>query len=186
MGLACQGARFQEVVVEALIVYESTYGNTEAVARALGTGLAAHGAAASIVEVDDARDEDVRTWGLLLVGGPAHGHCRTSRVTRTTALQHAEGVFGHLSIGVGLRGWLDCLPPGHGHPAAAFDTRFRGPTALAGSAARQIAHRLTERGYHLVSERTSFLITSSNELALGELESAAAWGAALAACRLVA
>jgi hypothetical protein len=172
--------------VQALIVYETMYGNTEAVARALGTGLTAHGAAASIVGVDDARNEDVLTCDLLLVGGPAHGHGRTRRATRTIALQHAEGVDGHPSIGAGLRGWLDRLPPGHGHPAVAFDTRFHGPTALAGSAARQIAHRLTERGYHLVSERTSFLITSSNELALGELESAAAWGAALAACRLVA
>ncbi|HEX6843529.1 MAG TPA: flavodoxin domain-containing protein [Actinomycetota bacterium] len=169
--------------MSALIVYESMYGNTAAVAHAIGEGLVSHGVAAVVVEVSDASVEDAMASDLLVVGGPTHAHGMTRTTTRTTAIEDKKNAYDHPTVGPGLREWLDRLPDAKGHRAAAFDTRIHGPAALTGAASKGIAHRLTERGFHLVADRVSFLVSKDNTLRDGELEAASAWGATLAATR---
>lgn len=57
--------------MRALVVYESMFGNTEEVARAIGEGIAAS-MHADVVEVGAAPDTVPADVILLVVGGPTH------------------------------------------------------------------------------------------------------------------
>ena len=54
--------------MKALVVYESTYGNTEKVARAVGDALTEY-ATVAVKPVENVTAGDVRGVGLLVVGG---------------------------------------------------------------------------------------------------------------------
>ena len=80
-----------------------------------------------------------------------------------------------------LRDWLRDLPAAEGRHAVAFDTRRDRAALVTGSAARGIARRLRERGYHVL-ETGSFVVQGSDgPLKPGELERAREWAAALGA-----
>ncbi len=158
--------------MRALMIYDSRYGNTEQVARAITGGLR------TAMEVDVRRASgigDALTGpppDLLLVGGPTQLH----------------------GLSATLRGCLQALPREAlaGVPVATFDTRYRMSALVSGSAARQAAGRLREAGCHLVVEPESFFIDQDRppegvkrrrELEhpeTGELDRAAAWGRQLA------
>jgi hypothetical protein len=94
-------------MTRALVVFESMFGNTELVARAVAVGLAEH----TDVDVVRARPgvmprDDV---DLVVVGGPTHAFGLTRRSTRVSAGQ--QGADEVAAQGTGLREWLD-LPPG--------------------------------------------------------------------------
>jgi flavodoxin len=57
---------------KALVVYDSVYGNTEKVARALAKGLEDGGVDVDCVRVDAAKFDEVSGYDLLVVGGPVH------------------------------------------------------------------------------------------------------------------
>lgn len=80
----------------------------------------------------------------------------------------------------GLREWFDALGPGSGK-AAAFDTRVDAPELLTGHASKGIGKRLSQRGYELVAEPESFLVSGDSDLRPGELDRARKWGEMLAA-----
>jgi hypothetical protein len=164
----------------ALIIYESMYGNTRAIAEAIAEGWG-----------EDARACPVRDAGappddleLLVVGGPTQIHGMSTAFSRRLAI-NAGLKEGHVEIdpdavdSPGLRRWLHDLPVGHGIRAAAFDTRLTGSSGRTGSAVRGIAKRLDDRGYH-VEWTESFTVQDGNgPLADGELDHARAWGATL-------
>jgi len=162
------------------IVYESMYGNTAAIGRAIAEGIRAGGAEVSLAGVNDVTPEDAMSGDLLVVGGPTHVHGMSRATTRKTAIEDRTRTYEEPTMGDGLREWLDRLPPGNGHAAAAFDTRIDAPVAFTGAASKGIAKRLTTRGFHLATDRESFLVTKQNELVAGELDRATAWGATLA------
>lgn len=166
--------------MRALIVYESMFGNTEEIARAVAKGLLPY-LPASLVEVGDAPRELPDDVELLVVGGPTHGFGLSRPGTRDTAARQAGSSL--VSRGQGLREWLRLLPsPRHEVSAAAFDTRFDKPRWLTGSAARGAAQALQRLGYRLVSKPVSFYVTStSGPLAEGQQERARDWGAAIGA-----
>jgi hypothetical protein len=166
-----------------LVVYESMYGNTHAIADAVAEGARERGAdatARSVAAIAGAPEGA----DLLVVGGPTHMHGLTSGMSRRAAADAATE-DGHpldpsATEGPGLRVWLRGLDHGDGVAAAAFDTRADKAAALTGSAARGIARRLRHRGYDVVG-RESFLVEDSEgPLADGELERARAWGSELA------
>ena len=169
--------------MRALIVYESMYGNTHAVADAIGRGLARAGEV-SVVPVDrtgDARMDDV---DLVVVGGPTHAHGMTRTSTRNAAVEQAAKGDRHLALdpdapGPGLREWLESLGR-LGVRSAAFDTRATAPAALTGRASKGIAKRLRQHGARLVADPESFLVDKQNHLQPGEEERAEQWGARLA------
>jgi flavodoxin len=166
--------------MNALVVYESIYGNTRAVAEAVAEGLG-DAAAVSVHEVGDRAE----LAELLVVGGPTHVHGMTTARSREMAV-HAAEEDGHTTIepsateGPGLRKWLKDRPERAGR-AAAFDTRLDRSPWMTGMAARGIAKRLRRRGYDVLATESFLVADSEGPLEDGELERARAWGAELAA-----
>ncbi|HEX8975465.1 MAG TPA: flavodoxin domain-containing protein [Solirubrobacteraceae bacterium] len=165
--------------MKAVVVYESMYGNTRAVAEAVAEGLGG----AAVLPVHEAGDTP--QVDLLIVGGPTHMHALSTRRSRQIAADavHEDGE-GSVEPGAteepGLRTWLRDLARTGGTPAAAFDTRLDRSPWMTGAASRAIAKRLTRRGYSVL-ETASFLVEDSEgPLEAGELDRARDWGAQLA------
>jgi hypothetical protein len=164
--------------MRAVVVYESMFGNTELVARAVAEGLApAHGEV-EVVNVDDAGQPG--EVDLLIVGGPTHAYGMSRPGTREEAKRQAkDGVRST----TGLREWLETLTTARsGAAAAVFDTRMGKPRWLTGSAAKGVAKRLRQHGYELVAPPESFIVdgTTPGKLREGELARAREWARGLA------
>lgn len=162
-----------------LVVYESMYGNTHAVAVAIAQGIGSEAEVRSVHEVGSLpADID-----LLVVGGPTHMHGLSSGMSRKMSVSAAKE-DGHVSVepsateGAGLRAWLHSLGKASGQ-AAAFDTRLDRSPHLTGSAARGIARRLRHHGYTVAATASFFVEDAEGPLADGELDRARAWGAEL-------
>lgn len=170
--------------MRALVVYESIYGNTQAVAKAIAGGLSAT-MEVELVEVGAAPRVVGEDVDLLVVGGPTHGHGMTRPDSRASAAGKAGDRL--VSRGTGIREWLDSLQVGSARPAAAaFDTRIKGPELLWGSAAKAADKELRRLGLRAAVPPVSFLIGGPtgpvfDRLLDGEAERARAWGASLAA-----
>ena len=169
--------------MRAVVVYESMFGNTEEIARAVAEGIreARPDAAVDCLPVHDAHGVEA---DLLVVGGPTHFLGLASGRTRHTAEKfdeaaEAEGRAVQPVEHEGLREWLEQLPQAPvGRRAAAFDTRL--DKLLHGSAAARIAHRLARKGYDMVSEPEGFVVLDmTGPPRSGELERARAWGTCL-------
>jgi hypothetical protein len=160
--------------MRALIVYESMFGNTRDVAKAIAEGLAEY-VATDVVEVGDAPTEPSADVDLLVVGGPTHVLGLARPKTRADAATKTDAPL--VSRGDGLREWLAALPQtGQPRRAAAFDTRID-VRWLPGSAARGVAKRLRRRGYRLISPAHSYYVADmTGPLADRELERARTWG----------
>src|SRR5262245_8787079 len=106
--------------MKSLVVYESQYGNTEKIAKAIGAQLAAAGSA-RVVALDHPDAFATEGIDLLVVGGPTQGHGLSARL-RDRLQQVPADAF----VGVA---------------AATFDTRLSGPKLMTGSAADTLAHQ---------------------------------------------
>jgi hypothetical protein len=166
----------------ALVVYESVYGNTRAIAEAIAEALTAAGhdaTAARVADAPSAPDAD-----LLVVGGPTHMHGLTTSMSRRMAVKAGEEDGHHLEPNAGdehgLRQWLRALPERDGARAAAFDTRGDAKAALTGSAARGIARRLRHHGYIVVGSESYLVDDAEGPLQEGELDRARAWATSIA------
>jgi hypothetical protein len=161
--------------MEALVVVESVFGNTRAVAEAVAVGLAGR-MGVRTVDVIDAPTA-LSGLDLLVVGGPTHAFGMTRAATRRAAAEQSGGAVEPGAVG--LREWLTMLPGGVG-AAAAFDTgmlRLRFP----GSAARGAARLLGKRGYRMITRPMTFRVAGTQgPLLEGERERAVAWGVELA------
>lgn len=166
--------------MNALVVYESMYGNTRQIAEAVADGL---GAAKPVpVQHADASPTDV---DLLVVGGPTHMHGLSTARSRQMAVEAARE-DGHAAAESeaaeepGLRSWLRDLPKQDGARAAAFDTRLDRSPMLTGMAARGITRRLRRQGYEVVGSESFLVQDAEGPLEEGELDRARAWGRELA------
>ncbi|WP_062303996.1 flavodoxin family protein [Demequina subtropica] len=162
-----------------VVVYESLYGNTAAVARAIAEGL---GDDARALSTREATPEIVAGARIVVAGAPVHGMSLPSERSRASAAAKPQGE-GHLAADLdhpSMRSWLAGMAHGP-RLAAAFDTRIRGPLGHGG--AKAIAHALEAAGLTLLDEPRGFTVhlhtTSSTPAALlaeGELDAARAWG----------
>ncbi len=158
------------------VVFESMYGNTMWVAQAISEGLGGPGLV-NLVEVGDAPATVPGHVRLLVVGGPTHAFGMSRPSTRQTALDEATGPL--VSRRIGIREWLADLPKGQAS-VATFDTKMSHPR-LPGGAARGADRRLRAKGFRrLRSPETFWVDGKAGPLAKGEVDRAAAWGAALA------
>jgi hypothetical protein len=165
-------------MTRALVVFESIFGNTERVARAVAAGLAEQGKVDVVragpgVEVG----EDV---DLLVVGGPTHAFGMTRPGTRAAAGR--QGADETAAAGGGLREWLDAVEgrTTHRPTCAAFDTRIR-KRGVPGSAARSAARRLRHAGLPVVVPPMSFWVHGTGgPLLPGEEDRGRSWGRELA------
>jgi hypothetical protein len=165
--------------VKALVVYESFFGNTESIARAVAGGLRLEGCASTAVDVAEAQDVDPDDYDLLVVGGPTHAFALSRPSTRDDAV--ARGGDARYSTR-GLREWLVAIPVQRGaRLAAAFDTRVSKVRHLPASASRSAAHLLRQRHYVLVARPTGFVVQDvEGPLEIRQMERAIAWGRTLA------
>jgi flavodoxin len=153
--------------MKSIVLFASHHGNTMKVAEAIVAELSTYGSA-QLLPVEYAPDELPTDLDLVIVGGPTEAH-------------HMTGPLEH---------YLNVLQPEavRDVPAAAFDTRLKGPAWLWGSAASGIAQRLAELGARLVTKPENFYVTGpfGNEggvaaMVPGELERAKTWAAEVAA-----
>ena len=157
--------------MKTLVIYDSVFGNTEKVARAIAEGLGKK-ATVELKRPAEVTVDGLAGFDLLVVGSPTRG------------FQPTEG----------LAALLKGLPTGclQGRRAASFDTRidtkdikqaaFRFMVNTGGYAAKKIADRLKKAGAELASTPEGFYVEATEgPLRQGELERAAAWGERLTA-----
>ncbi len=160
--------------MKAVVVYESLWGNTAAVARAIAEGL---GLGAQALSTAQAVPEVVADADLVVAGGPVFAFHLSTDHARGSIRAHPEpGApapdWSHPSV----RSWMEALPVGAGQ-CAAFDTRVRGPF---GRGAPTVAEGLQAKGYQLVAPPEGFIVTGKfGPLREGELDRARQWGVLL-------
>jgi flavodoxin len=156
--------------MNALVIYDSVFGNTEKVARAIAEGLAKN-ASVDLMRPGEVAIESLAGFDLLVVGSPTRGFQATEATVALLKRLPAEGL--------------------QGRRAAAFDTRidardikqaaFRFMVNTGGYAAKKIADRLKKAGAEMAAAPEGFIVeTTEGPMRSGELERAAAWGARLA------
>jgi hypothetical protein len=161
--------------MNALVVYESIWGNTAAVARAIAEGI---GEGTRVLSTAEATPEMLTGIDLLVVGSPLLGFSVPSG-PMLDGIRTNPAHAGH-DTDVSqppMAEWLKTVPAGTAR-LATFETRIWWSP---GSAARGIAKALAPLGYRPVDKGERFLVGGTyGPLKEGELERARAWGAALA------
>ncbi|NIN65951.1 MAG: flavodoxin [Anaerolineae bacterium] len=141
--------------MNALVVYDSTFGNTESIAEAIADVLAQRGTA-RLLRVNKVQPGDLEGIDLLVAG------CPTQRRKPTPAIVAFLGVTPAAAL--------------EGLAVAAFDTRYRRFRLVTGSAARALAKRLRKAGAALLLPPESFFVLGrEGPLEEGELGRAADW-----------
>jgi len=164
--------------VKALVVYESMFGNTETIARAIADGLSAtfEVVLSDVRAIPPAHDVD-----LLVVGAPTHAWGLSRPSTRIDA--RTKGTIRAGATELGLREYLSLSPTLNGVAAAAFGTRV--DRAWAGSAARKAHRELRRLGCRMLAPAEDFAVTgTTGPLVEGEEKRAGRWAAELTAVLL--
>jgi flavorubredoxin len=165
-----------EAKMKAIVVYESLWGNTAAIAKAIAEGIGPEARVLSTAEATAAVTADA---DLIVAGAPLHAFrlstdkIRDTLATKKDAKAPAPPDLSHPS----MRSWLAALPNGKGK-AVAFETRFKWSP---GGAAGSIMKGLKRAGYSKAAKPQKFLVTGIyGPLKNGEVERAKAWGGELA------
>jgi len=156
--------------MKALILYDSFFGNTEQIARAVAGALGSPDEV-SLCKVDALPPDALKGLTLLVVGSP------------TRAFRPSPSI----------KAFLDAIPAGslQGVNVSAFDTRISaGDTdpgflkvmiKLFGYAAGPMGKKLQNKGGNLVMPAEGFFVKASEgPLKDGEMERAAGWGRQIA------
>jgi flavodoxin len=145
--------------MKSLVVYDSQYGNTEKIARAIGGGI---GGEVKVARFGEVKAAELGSYDLLIVGSPTQG----GRYTMS------------------MKDYLDAIPSGalKDKKVASFDTRLKTKLVkIFGYAATRIADTLTIKGGNLVAPAEGFLVKGARgPIIEGELERAAAWAKEIA------
>ncbi|MEP6624653.1 MAG: flavodoxin domain-containing protein [Acidimicrobiia bacterium] len=170
--------------MEALVVYESIFGNTHQIADQIANGLRPT-MDVTLTAVGNLTAEMLAAADLVVVGGPTHAHSMSRASTRADGIRRAELPDSELRVDPdaedpGLREWFETEPEGHGIRAAAFDTRVDMNPAISGRASKGIAKRLGHHGFTMVTEPESFLVSRDDRLVVGEAARARTWATTLA------
>ncbi len=148
--------------MNAIIVYDSMYGNTEQIARAIGHALGSL-ENVGIIRVGDVKPEQLTGLTLLIVGSPTQGG-RPTPAIQDFLNRIPEHVLRDIRV-------------------ATFDTRLPGRlVGLFGYAAGRIADSLKRKGAMLIASPAGFFVRGrEGPLKEGELERAAVWARQLIA-----
>lgn len=145
--------------MKTLVVYDSLYGNTKAIAQAINDALPGE---VELLHVGEANASGLEAYDLLVIGAPTHG-ARPSPDCQK---------------------FLDQIeaPALDGVRVAGFDTRMTNRLiTLFGTAAPRIAKALEKKGGTLAGQPGGFYVTGGEgPLREGEVERAAAWAQGLA------
>lgn len=141
-----------------IVVFDSRFGNTEKIARAVCEALTGD---VKVVRADQLDPGTLSQMDLLVIGSPTHGG-RPTEAVKNVLSRMPEG------SAKGLR-------------AASFDTRIPGRfPKIFGYAADRIERELVAKGAVMVAPPEPFYVTGrEGPLKDGELEHAAAWARGL-------
>ena len=157
--------------MKALLLVESRFGNSRAIADAVAAGMRERGAEVAVLAPADADATVGEDVDLLVLGAPTHNRTLPTAATREQAV-----TLGAEPGGDGVREWLDNGPLPAGLRVAAFTTAS-GRTVISGSAARRAARRIARRNPELHVETRTFVVEGlKGPLQEGEIEAAQAWG----------
>jgi hypothetical protein len=160
--------------VKAVVVYESHWGNTAAVARAIASGL---GDATRVLATDEATDSVLADADLIVAGAPVMAFRLPTDSMRERIAENPQAPKKADLAHPSMREWLDHIPAAKGQ-SAAFETRL--PWSP-GGATGAIERGLQTAGYRRVSKGRKFFVTGIyGPLRDGEIERARVWGSQLA------
>jgi flavodoxin len=146
--------------MKTLVAYDSVYGNTEIVARAVAAALPGE---VEMQRVGQVQASQLEAIDLLVIGSPTHGAMPT---------EAAQALVDRIGP-----------PPHEGARAATFDTRLTWPflERWGGFAAPKMAEALKGKGWTISGEPGGFFVRGLKKgpLKKGELERASAWAKAL-------
>ena len=165
--------------MRAIVVFESHWGNTAAVARAIAEGL---GPEARALPTSEATPKVVAEADLVVAGAPVMAFGLPSDAMVANSARDPKAPVPADVAHPTLRAWLEGLPCAYGTSrtrAAMFETRLWWSP---GGATRGIASRLRNAGFSTVAPAQKFIVKGAyGPLREGELERARAWGMELAA-----
>ena len=161
--------------MKSVVVYESLWGNTAAVARAIAEGLGEGATALSTSEADSAALEGA---DLIVAGSPLLGfNLPTDEMRAGIAANPGPRAPKPDVSAPSMRAWLSALPVGTAR-FATFETRIWWSP---GSVPKHVAASLSAKGFHQVAAPEKFIVSGKyGPLKDGELDRARAWGATLA------
>jgi flavodoxin len=159
--------------MKALVIYDSVFGNTEQIARAIGRGLGLR-EDAEVLRVADVNVEQLAGLTLLVVGSPTRAFRPTPAIKRFLQSIPSHGL--------------------EGVKVAAFDTRIplsdipssalRFLVGFFGYAAKPIANRLKRKGGEPAVAPEGFAVKGTEgPLKEGELERAENWAKRIVAAQ---
>ena len=150
--------------MKALIIYDSRFGNTEKIARAIGEAMTPLGEV-KVVKAGEANASELSSIDFLIVGSPTHAGGAT-RAIKEFLRKIPANALENVRV-------------------ASFDTRFSAKDKGLGTrivlgifryAAGRIATILEYKGGYLTTEPEGFIVEDSEgPLKKGELERAAVW-----------
>lgn len=126
--------------MKAIVIFDSKFGNTEKVARALALGLGDGGVEAECLRFDQVPLDRVKTSDIVAIGGPTQNR----------------------KVSAPLERWLEGLSSSDlaGKRGFAFDTRYR--SRFAGSAAQGIQDRMEALQMRVVLPSASAIVLGNH------------------------
>jgi len=140
--------------MKTLIVYDSVYGNTEKIAKAIGDAITGE---VKVLRVGEVNSSELKVFDLIIVGSPTQGG-RPTQAIQDFLKKVMEPAIKGINV-------------------AAFDTRFSTRLVrIFGYAAGRIADSLKRNGGTLIAPPEGFFVKGTKgSLKEGEVERAASW-----------
>jgi flavodoxin len=148
------------LIMKALVIYDSLYGNTEQIAKAIGGAM---GAEAKVVKVGEVKAGDIAPYPYVIIGSPTQGGRQTAAIKAFTESLTADAL--------------------KGKRFAAFDTRLKNVVSkVFGYAAPRIEKAIKAKGGNTTAQPQGFFVKGmKGSLLDGELERAATWAKSIVA-----
>ena len=161
--------------MKAIVVYESYWGNTASVARAIAEGI---GSGAQALTTTEATSAVIADADLIVAGSPVIAFSLPNEKMRESIrLKPGKAPTPPDLSHPSLQSWMAGLSKGKGR-FAAFETRVK---MSPGGATPKIIKGLEEAGYAPIGEAQRFIVKGKfGPLHDGELDRARQWGAELA------
>jgi hypothetical protein len=168
--------------VKVVIVFESMFGNTQALAGSVAEGMTGAGAEVALAEVGLVAPRELAGCDLLVLAAPTHALTLSRPESRADAVSRGASPRQARS---GIREWLDTidetLPAAETRPMlAVFDTRVSKARHWPGSAAGAMSRALKRHGFTVVDRASFYVEDIAGPVVAGERERAREWGSTLA------
>ena len=163
--------------MKVLIIYDSSFGNTQQIAQAIGHALGSQ-EDVEVLRVGNVKPEQLTGLKLLIVGSPTQRFRPTPAINNLLGRIPMNGLRGVKVAAFDTRLSMNDIDP----PIVRFIGRF--VVKLFGYAAKPIADRLKKKGGELTIPPEGFYVKGTEgPLKEGELERAADWAKQIMATR---